>query len=155
MLKDGGREGEALFQLRIEEYRDETQLPDIMTLVDRDLSEPYSIFTYRYFLQGWPSLCYLAWVGDEMVGVVVCKAEVEAISEINCGYIAMLAVDQKHRRRGIGQNKLLVGRNVLKLELILTEFETPTRISLDFYGRLCTCISCNTCNAGCWLRGGA
>lgn len=30
-----------------------------MALVDRDLSEPYSIFTYRYFLSGWPQLCVL------------------------------------------------------------------------------------------------
>lgn len=30
-----------------------------MALVDRDLSEPYSIFTYRYFLSGWPDLCVL------------------------------------------------------------------------------------------------
>ena len=31
-----------------------------MSLVDAELSEPYSIFTYRYFLRNWPSLCVLA-----------------------------------------------------------------------------------------------
>lgn len=30
-----------------------------MSLVDRDLSEPYSIFTYRYFLHNWPDLCFV------------------------------------------------------------------------------------------------
>jgi peptide alpha-N-acetyltransferase len=40
-------------------FKDETELPRIMQLVGRDLSEPYSIFTYRYFIQGWPSLCQL------------------------------------------------------------------------------------------------
>ena len=40
-------------------FKDETELPRIMELVGRDLSEPYSIFTYRYFIQGWPMLCQL------------------------------------------------------------------------------------------------
>lgn len=40
-------------------YTGERQLGAIMALVDRDLSEPYSIFTYRYFLSGWPELCVL------------------------------------------------------------------------------------------------
>lgn len=45
--------------VRLVEYEDETQLSDIMSLVDRDLSEPYSIFTYRYFLHNWPGLCFV------------------------------------------------------------------------------------------------
>ncbi len=32
----------------------------MMELIDKDLSEPYSIFTYRYFLRQWPQLCYMA-----------------------------------------------------------------------------------------------
>lgn len=45
--------------VRLVEYEDERQLSDIMALVDRDLSEPYSIFTYRYFLHNWPGLCFV------------------------------------------------------------------------------------------------
>ena len=37
----------------------------IMELVDRDLSEPYSIFTYRYFLHSWPDLCICAMLEEE------------------------------------------------------------------------------------------
>jgi hypothetical protein len=40
-------------------YKDETQLPDIMALIDQELSEPYSIFTYRYFITLWPDLCFM------------------------------------------------------------------------------------------------
>lgn len=40
-------------------YRDETQMPDIMRLIQKDLSEPYSIYTYRYFIHNWPQLCFL------------------------------------------------------------------------------------------------
>lgn len=31
-----------------------------MSLVQNELSEPYVIYTYRYFLQGWPNLSFLA-----------------------------------------------------------------------------------------------
>lgn len=40
-------------------YRSELQMPDIMRLIQKDLSEPYSIYTYRYFIHNWPKLCFL------------------------------------------------------------------------------------------------
>lgn len=36
-----------------------------MGLIDAELSEPYSIFTYRYFLQQWPNLSFLAYDGEK------------------------------------------------------------------------------------------
>ena len=40
-------------------YVDERQMPAIMTLMSKDLSEPYSIYTYRYFICQWPHLTFL------------------------------------------------------------------------------------------------
>lgn len=40
-------------------YQDETQMHDIIRLIQKDLSEPYSIYTYRYFIHNWPQLCFL------------------------------------------------------------------------------------------------
>ena len=40
-------------------YGGEHHLPLIMRLVDEELSEPYSIFTYRYFVYLWPQLSFL------------------------------------------------------------------------------------------------
>ena len=40
-------------------YTSELQMPDIMKLIQKDLSEPYSIYTYRYFIHNWPQLCFL------------------------------------------------------------------------------------------------
>lgn len=40
-------------------YKSELQMPDIMRLIQKDLSEPYSIYTYRYFIYNWPKLCFL------------------------------------------------------------------------------------------------
>lgn len=34
-------------------------MAEIQALIDADLSEPYSIFTYRYFINQWPHLCML------------------------------------------------------------------------------------------------
>lgn len=34
-------------------YVGESDLPSIMALVQSELSEPYVIYTYRYFLQQW------------------------------------------------------------------------------------------------------
>jgi peptide alpha-N-acetyltransferase len=90
------------------DYTDESMLPDIQALVSRDLSEPYSVFTYRYFLHNWPQLCICAFanvqtdteVKREMIGTIVCKAEQEN-NGFN-GYIAMLTVNQSYRKQGIG-----------------------------------------------------
>ncbi|KAL7528875.1 hypothetical protein ACHAWF_002744 [Thalassiosira exigua] len=69
------------------DYEDESRLDDVMRLVGRDLSEPYSIFTYRYFLHRWPQLCILAVPTDaeedeegegsdaRPIGCVVCKID--------------------------------------------------------------------------------
>jgi N-alpha-acetyltransferase 30 len=35
------------------QYEDDSQLPAIMALVQTELSEPYVIYTYRYFLHQW------------------------------------------------------------------------------------------------------
>lgn len=34
-------------------------LPTIRDLISKDLSEPYSIYVYRYFLYQWGDLCYM------------------------------------------------------------------------------------------------
>jgi hypothetical protein len=34
-------------------------LPAIRALISKDLSEPYSIYVYRYFLYQWAHLCYM------------------------------------------------------------------------------------------------
>lgn len=89
------------------DYTDESMLKDIQQLVAKDLSEPYSIFTYRYFLHQWPNLCICAYTKDssndntkELVGTVISKAEED--HEGYRGYIGMLAVNSNFRKNGIG-----------------------------------------------------
>nr|CCA20698.1 acetyltransferase (GNAT) family protein putative [Albugo laibachii Nc14] len=97
-------------------YKGETQLNEIMRLIEKDLSEPYSIFTYRYFLYNWPELCVLAHVNDKLIGAIICRQEASGSTEDQSnsrtfsddkkssfrGYIAMLAVEKRCRKQGIG-----------------------------------------------------
>jgi peptide alpha-N-acetyltransferase len=40
-------------------YSKEEEMLEVVALIEKDLSEPYSIFTYRYFIHNWPDLCLL------------------------------------------------------------------------------------------------
>lgn len=77
------------------------RIVQIRDLIDPGLSEPYSIFTYRYFLSSWPDLCYLALDGGRCCGAVVAKLERHRDALMR-GYIAMLVVDEQTRGHGIG-----------------------------------------------------
>lgn len=39
--------------------KEEQYLPSIRQLISKDLSEPYSIYVYRYFLYQWGDLCFM------------------------------------------------------------------------------------------------
>ena len=51
--------GKSPVQIEYREFESEEQLPTIMKLIESELSEPYSIYTYRYFLHNWQNLCIL------------------------------------------------------------------------------------------------
>ncbi|GMH52822.1 hypothetical protein TrRE_jg7391 [Triparma retinervis] len=74
-------------------YLSESDLSHINTLVSPSLSEPYSVYTYRYFLLKWPRSCVFAFSspsssspppspgleasdGYECVGCCICKVDV-------------------------------------------------------------------------------
>ena len=75
-----------------------------MTLIDNELSEPYSIFTYRYFLRQWPHLCFLAFdpIREHCFGCVVAKMDVHKDRMLR-GYIGMLTVEKEYRHLGVGK----------------------------------------------------
>ncbi|XP_012274828.1 N-alpha-acetyltransferase 30 [Orussus abietinus] len=119
-------------------YSSELQMPDIMRLIQKDLSEPYSIYTYRYFIHNWPKLCFLAMHEEQCVGAIVCKLDVHR-KVIRRGYIAMLAVDVKYRKRKIGSN--LVRRAIRAMvednaDEVVLETEITNRPALQLYENL-------------------
>lgn len=44
----------------------DSYIRQIMDLIQRDLSEPYTIYTYRYFLHQWTNLCFLYTSDEDM-----------------------------------------------------------------------------------------
>src|ERR1700761_373011 len=81
--------------------KESPHLPAIRQLISKDLSEPYSIYVYRYFLYQWPELAFLALDDSEnLIGVIVCKLEAHRGGPLR-GYIAMLATQEEYRGRGI------------------------------------------------------
>jgi len=119
-------------------YKSELQMPDIMRLIQKDLSEPYSVYTYRYFIHNWPKLCFLAMQGENCVGAVVCKLDLHK-KIVRRGYIAMLAVDKDCRKRKIGTNLVLKAIQAMIMDdadEIVLETEITNRPALQLYENL-------------------
>lgn len=127
-------------------YKDESQLAEIKSLIDKDLSEPYSVYLYRYFLHTWGKLCHLAIIHepdtlqDRIIGAVICKLDYfEATRELR-GYIGMLAVDKDFRQRSIAT--ILVTKciqsmmNDEKVDKIALETEVTNTAALSLYEKL-------------------
>ncbi|KAK9861103.1 hypothetical protein WJX84_009583 [Apatococcus fuscideae] len=119
------------------QYRGEEDLHLVRGLIDVELSEPYSIFTYKYFLHHWPQLCVLAFDGSSCFGTIVCKLDQHG--EFLRGYIAMLVVEQPYRKLGIGSE--LVKRAVKEMkdsaaDEVVLEAETNNHGALALYQNL-------------------
>ncbi|KAA0711432.1 N-alpha-acetyltransferase 30 [Triplophysa tibetana] len=124
--------------IRYVRYESELQMPDIIRLITKDLSEPYSIYTYRYFIHNWPQLCFLAMVEKDCVGAIVCKLDMHK-KMFRRGYIAMLAVDSKFRRKSIGTN--LVKKAIYAMvegdcDEVVLETEITNKSALKLYENL-------------------
>jgi len=120
-------------------YQDETQMPLIMRLIQKDLSEPYSIYTYRYFIHNWPNLCFLAMAGPgKCVGAIVCKLDLhKKVSKR--GYIAMLAVDEGFRKRKIGSTLVKLALEAMladNADEVVLETEITNKPALRLYEAL-------------------
>ncbi|KAG2482381.1 hypothetical protein HYH03_018677 [Edaphochlamys debaryana] len=121
--------------IRYVQFKDENDLPVVMNLVDQELSEPYSIFTYRYFLAQWPNLCYIAYDGDKPFGTVVCKMDVHRGQRMR-GYVAMLVVDKAYRGKRVGSELVKMAISAMSAggcEEVVLEAEVVNTGALKLY----------------------
>lgn len=61
-MAEGERIGKLPSELQYIQYDNSLEkqyLPAIRGLISKDLSEPYSIYVYRYFLYHWGELCFM------------------------------------------------------------------------------------------------
>lgn len=116
-------------------------LPQIRELISKDLSEPYSIYVYRYFLYQWAELCFMAvdtTDNNKLAGVVICKLEPHRGGPLR-GYIAMLATRDKFRGKGIATTlvskaiDLMIEQNADEIAL---ETEETNTAAMKLYERL-------------------
>ena len=59
---NGDKEPPDKVELRYVQYshdKETAYLSRIRELISKDLSEPYSIYVYRYFLSQWADLCFM------------------------------------------------------------------------------------------------
>lgn len=116
-------------------------------MISHDLSEPYSVYVYRYFISSWPNLCFLAFdedeeekqadgsMGKKAIGTVVCKLE-DYRGCRSRGYIAMLAVKTDYRGQGIAKKliDLAIAAMVdLKADEIMLETEVNNAAAMSLY----------------------
>jgi len=110
----------------------------VTSLIDNELSEPYSIFTYRYFLNQWPQLCILVLHKGTCVGTVVCKMDRHRGQQFR-GYIAMLVVDKPYRKLRLGSKLVCAAFKVMiaeGVEEVMLEAETNNYAALKLYENL-------------------
>ena len=137
-------------------FEGEFHLDIIIEMIKKELSEPYPIFTYRYFVDNWPDLTFLAYYPPtkEYIGCAVSKLENKKVkdpilqteeskmlNEVYCksGYVAMLAVLPKYRGNGLG--RILVEMTVREMEKqgadeVVLETEVTNKAALGLYESL-------------------
>jgi len=124
-------------------YAGEHQMSTLVSLIEKELSEPYIVYTYRYFVNQWPSLCFFAFhpSSTDAVGVIVCKLDrhLKGALRLMRGYIAMISV--KHCFRGQGIAKKLVKRALHEMvekgaQEVVLETEADNTAALGLYESL-------------------
>ncbi|KAF8455697.1 acyl-CoA N-acyltransferase [Terfezia claveryi] len=114
-------------------------LPAIRSLISADLSEPYSIYVYRYFLYQWGDLCFLASHNGAIIGVVIAKLEAHRGGPQLRGYIAMLAVKSQYRGRGIATKLVSMAIDAMMengADEVALETEVTNTPAMKLYERL-------------------
>ncbi|KAF1809381.1 N-terminal acetyltransferase C complex catalytic subunit MAK3 [Eremomyces bilateralis CBS 781.70] len=133
-------ERNGLIYVQYSSAKEDVYLDPIRSLISKDLSEPYSIYVFRYFLFQWGDLCFMALDAKthDLRGVVVCKLEYHRSGTYR-GYIAMLAVEEEFRGKGIATS--LVQSSILSMkekgaDEVILETEVTNTASLRLYQRL-------------------
>ena len=124
-------------------YPGNHQRERIMELMTQYLSEPYPIYTYMYFLDLFPDctiICYDKNKKNEKNELYICGAVVGNINRKSNkiqGYIAMLAVEEDYRKKGLGKKmvELLIDhfKKAYKVNEISIETEVDNYAALGLY----------------------
>lgn len=95
-----------------------------------ELSENYSLFTYSIFYSNYSEHCFIAKDEEKIIGAILAKTE----NEIS-GYIGLLAVQNRYRRKKIGSQLLNLCINSFQTKTVVLETEIDNFLSLKLYER--------------------
>lgn len=129
------------------------QFNTIKQLIDKDLSEPYSVWVYRYFLNQWPELVYLAYDDTKIEDSSRSSIDVDLDKPIGCivskidthrdcrkrGYIGMLTVNKEYRGQGIAKNLIEMTIDAMiesECDEIMLETEVENIVALHLYEKM-------------------
>ena len=121
-------------------YPGNHQRQRIIELMTKYLSEPYPVYTYMYFLDLFPDctiLCYDKNKKDEKNELYVCGAIVGNVNKKPNkiqGYIAMLAVEEEYRKKGLGKKMVELLIDIFKDSYNVNEISIETEF--DNYAAL-------------------
>ncbi|OKL58761.1 N-alpha-acetyltransferase 30 [Talaromyces atroroseus] len=137
---EGANKLKPLRYIQYDSARENEYLTAMRQLISKDLSEPYSIYVYRYFLYQWGDLCFLAMDpdSDNLVGVVVSKLEPHRGGPLR-GYIAMLAVREEYRGQGIATKLVRMAIDAMierDADEVALETEVVNTAAMKLYERL-------------------
>ncbi|KAK8069227.1 hypothetical protein PG994_005843 [Apiospora phragmitis] len=119
--------------IQYEHALEEQYLPAIRALISKDLSEPYSIYVYRYFLYQWAHLCYMA---SSSANSNTMPPHSPATHR---GYIAMLAVSSAYRGHGIATALVKMAIDAMadrNADEVVLETEETNTAAMRLYERL-------------------
>ena len=117
---------------------EETEIPIIRELMTKELSEPYTLYVYRYFMYSCPDLTIMAHDGSSLVGAIVCNISPHK-NRRQRGYIAMIAVRDEYRGRRIGSKLVTAAVTAMKAkgaDEIVLETETVNAAAIRLYENL-------------------
>lgn len=88
-------------EITYRQFVPEDGLENLIAMIETELSEPYSIFLYRHFVNDFPKLTLVALHGEKIIGTIIGKIENE--KDGDKGYIAMITVLSDYRKKGIAK----------------------------------------------------
>lgn len=113
-------------------YPGEHHITQVIELMEKNLSEPYPIYTYRYFLEKWPDLCIMCFDeskegSESFIGGIVGGVEITSKNKTK-GYIAMIAIKDEYRGKKIAQNIVKIFMDKIKTTYNLDEIYLETEV---------------------------
>lgn len=118
---------------------EESDIPKIRELMKEHLSEPYSLYVYRYFMYESPQYSFMAFdtsKNNELIGAIVGNVSKHKNKRMR-GYIAMIATKPEYRGQGIGSELVsLVIKEMKekgKVDEIVLETETINVAAMKLY----------------------